>query len=154
MDVVRSIMAFNAGRESERLQLKYSKLRSSTFAFLRGTCHLFYAQLPQAGVFKSAPLAWACGDLHLENFGSYKADNRLVQFDINDFDEAALARASWDLLRSAGRQGSACADALIDFGRDTTWQTPLQAATQDCAEQVRQDANVYNAAFDDHALSA
>ena len=37
--------------------------------------------------------------LHLENFGSYKGDNRQVYFDINDFDEAALAPCSWDLVR-------------------------------------------------------
>jgi uncharacterized protein (DUF2252 family) len=42
---------------------------------------------------------WTCGDLHLENFGSYKADNRQVHFDINDFDEALLAPATWDALR-------------------------------------------------------
>ncbi len=45
------------------------------------------------------PLVWCCGDLHLENFGTYKADNRLAYFDITDFDEAALAPLAWDLLR-------------------------------------------------------
>jgi uncharacterized protein (DUF2252 family) len=99
LDVVSSIRAFNAGREPERLQLKYKKMRSSAFAFLRGSCHLFYAGLPITGVLAAAPLVWCCGDLHLENFGSYKADDRLVYFDINDFDEAALAPASWDLVR-------------------------------------------------------
>ena len=74
-------------------------MRASAFAFMRGTCHLFYDQLPRSGVFKSAPPVWVCGDLHLENFGSYKGDNRLVYFDINDFDEAALAPVSWDLVR-------------------------------------------------------
>jgi uncharacterized protein (DUF2252 family) len=99
MDVVRRIQAFNEGRDPERLRLKYVAMRSGAFAFLRGTCHLFYERLPRAGVFKSAPLTWLCGDLHLENFGSYKGDNRLVYFDINDFDEAALGPASWDLVR-------------------------------------------------------
>ena len=79
--------------------MKYRAMRASPFAFLRGSCHLFYARLPRGGVFKSAPAVWVCGDLHLENFGSYKGDNRLVYFDVNDFDEAALAPASWDLLR-------------------------------------------------------
>ena len=99
MDVVRQIRSFNAGRDPERLQLKYRTMRGSPFAFLRGTCHLFYDRLPRGGVFKSAPLVWVCGDLHLENFGSYKGDNRLVYFDVNDFDESALAPASWDLVR-------------------------------------------------------
>ena len=97
MDVVKQIQAYNAGREPERLQMKYDRLRDSSFAFLRGACHLFHARLPATGVLKSAPPAWVCGDLHLENFGSYKAANGLVYFDINDFDEALLAPASWDM---------------------------------------------------------
>ena len=99
MDAIRQIQDFNAGRDPERLMLKYGAMRTSPFAFLRGTCHLFYARLPRGGVFKSAPRTWVCGDLHLENFGSYKGDNRLVYFDVNDFDESALAPASWDLVR-------------------------------------------------------
>ena len=99
MDVVQQIQRFNAGRDNERLAMKYRAMRASPFAFLRGTCHLFYDRLPRGGVFKSAPLVWVCGDLHLENFGSYKGDNRLVYFDVNDFDESVLAPASWDLVR-------------------------------------------------------
>jgi uncharacterized protein (DUF2252 family) len=99
LDVVGAIAQFNAGREPERLALKYRKMRSSAFAFFRGSCHLYYTRLPKDEVSKSAPLTWACGDLHLENFGSYKADDRLVYFDINDFDESALAPATWDLVR-------------------------------------------------------
>ncbi len=99
MDVVRRIQAFNAGREPERLQLKYQRMHGDAFAFFRATCHLFHDRLPRTGVLRSAPLAWACGDLHFENFGSYRGDNRQVYFDLTDFDEAALAPASWDLLR-------------------------------------------------------
>lgn len=98
-DLIRTLQNFNAGREPERLHLKYRAMRASPFAFLRGSCHLFYQRLPQKGVLRSAPLAWICGDLHLENFGSYKADNGLAYFDINDFDEAVLAPLSWDLVR-------------------------------------------------------
>lgn len=99
MDVVRQIIRFNAGRDPDRLALKYKKMRADTFAFLRGSCDLFHARLSSTWLPKNAPLVWVCGDLHLENFGSYKGDNRLVYFDVNDFDEAALAPASWDLIR-------------------------------------------------------
>ena len=99
MDAMRQIQAFNRDREAERLALKYRAMRADAFGFLRGSCHLFYARLPQTGPLRSAPLAWCCGDLHLANFGSYKGDNRLVYFDLNDFDEAVLAPASWDLVR-------------------------------------------------------
>ena len=66
-------------------------MRKSAFAFLRATCHLFYEDLPKSPLLRKVPPVWACGDLHLENFGSYKGDNRLVYFDLNDFDEALLA---------------------------------------------------------------
>ncbi len=98
-DTLREIRTFNAGRDRERLQLKYAAMRASPFTFLRGTCHLFYAQMARGGVHKAAPKVWVCGDLHFENFGSYKGDNRLAYFDINDFDESALAPATWDLVR-------------------------------------------------------
>ena len=118
LDAVRQIHTFNAGREPERLAMKYRAMRASTFAFLRGSCHLFYDRLPRGGVFKSAPAVWVCGDLHLENFGSYKGDNRQAYFDVNDFDESALAPASWDLVRfltslQMGLDGMALGEATV-----------------------------------------
>ncbi len=98
MDIVESIRACNRHREPERLGLKYAAMRGNAFAFLRGSCHLFYERLPRSADARS-PHTWICGDLHFENFGSYKADNRLVYFDINDFDEAVLAPAGWELVR-------------------------------------------------------
>ena len=99
MNVVSTIRSFNTSRDPDRLAMKYQAMRANVFGFMRGTCHLYFARLPRSGPMKTAPLAWICGDLHLANFGSYKADNRLVYFDINDFDESALAPASWDLVR-------------------------------------------------------
>jgi uncharacterized protein (DUF2252 family) len=90
------LRAFNQGRDPQRLAMKYAAMAKDPFAFLRGTCHLFYEDWPRGSSLDASPAAWICGDLHLENFGSYKGDNRLVYFDINDFDEAALAPASWD----------------------------------------------------------
>ena len=98
-DVVRSILDYNAGRDPDRFALKLRKMRADPFSFLRGTCHLFYDRLHTKGIFRHAPLTWVCGDLHLQNYGSYKGDNALVYFDINDFDEAALAPCTWDLVR-------------------------------------------------------
>jgi uncharacterized protein (DUF2252 family) len=97
--VVEALARHNQGREPDRLAMKYAKMAESPFIFLRGACELFYDALPETPLFREAPLAWCCGDLHFENFGSYKGDNRQVYFDINDYDEAALAPASWDLVR-------------------------------------------------------
>lgn len=98
IDVVRSVQAFNAGRDPERLRMKYEAMRKSPFVFLRGSCHRFYERLAP-GALPASPIGWVCGDLHLENFGSFKGDNGLVYFDINDFDESALAPTAWDLVR-------------------------------------------------------
>lgn len=98
-DVVAEIVRFNQGRDPERLTLKYKALRASAFSFLRGTCHLFWSEAPPSVWASAVPLTWTCGDLHLENFGCYKGDNRLVYFDINDFDEAMLAPCICDPLR-------------------------------------------------------
>jgi uncharacterized protein (DUF2252 family) len=97
--VVDAIRDFNSGRDPERLAMKYKAMRANPFVFLRGTCHLFYARLPRSSLLRKVPPAWVCGDLHLENFGSYRGDNRLRYFDINDFDEAALAPLTWDPVR-------------------------------------------------------
>jgi uncharacterized protein (DUF2252 family) len=98
-DVVERIRTFNQGRDPERLTLKYQAMRTTAFAFLRGTCHLFYQDWPACSPLNDAPPTWICGDLHLENFGSFKGENRLTYFDLNDFDEAVLAPATWDLAR-------------------------------------------------------
>ncbi len=98
-DPLAEILKFNEGRDAERLALKYRAMRSTAFAFLRGTCHLYYRDLWREPLNFSSPVTWISGDLHLENFGSFKGDNRLTYFDVNDFDEAALAPCAWDLAR-------------------------------------------------------
>ena len=128
--IVDAIFNFNSGRDPERLAMKYSKMAQSPFIFLRGACELFYEALPDSSLFRDAPLAWCCGDLHFENFGSYKGDNRLVYFDINDYDEAALAPVTWDMVRLL---------TSIQCGADALNATPAQAlaVSRSCVEAYR-----------------
>lgn len=98
-DVVERIVAFNQGYDPRLIAMKYQAMRTDAFAFFRGTCHLFYQDWPGETPLDTVPAAWACGDLHLQNLGSYKGDNRLVYFNINDFDESALTPCTWDLAR-------------------------------------------------------
>jgi uncharacterized protein (DUF2252 family) len=93
------ITAFNKDLLPDMVQLKYEGMAENEYRFYRGTCHLFYEDLSTADPLPPSPITWISGDLHLENFGSYKADNRLVYFDLNDFDESILAPASWELVR-------------------------------------------------------
>jgi uncharacterized protein (DUF2252 family) len=99
MDVTERIYRHNAGRDPDLVARKYARIASDPFLFLRGTCHLFYEDWNGGRELDAAPRSWICGDLHLENLGSYKGDNRLAYFDLNDFDEAALAPCTWETAR-------------------------------------------------------
>jgi uncharacterized protein (DUF2252 family) len=128
--IVDAILRNNAGRDPELVAMKYAKMAQSPFIFLRGACHLFYDALPDSSLFKDAPLAWCCGDLHFENFGSYKGDNRQVYFDINDYDEAALAPVTWDMVRLL---------TSIQCGAETLHATPAEIldVNQHCLDAYR-----------------
>ena len=97
--VTTAILEHNRGRDPERLQMKLALIRADPFAFFRGTCPLFYSTLAMHHSLASSPMALVCGDLHLENYGSYKGDNRLVYFDLVDFDEGCLAPVAFELVR-------------------------------------------------------
>lgn len=97
----QTIAEYNTGRDPSRLALKLQAMRDNPFSFLRGTAHLFHQRMAELGINPGGPTAWICGDLHLENFGTYTASNGLTYFDINDFDECALAPCTWDILRLA-----------------------------------------------------
>ena len=100
MNILDRVAEYNQGRDPDRLALKYRLLAGSPAAFFRGTAHIFYQDLASDGAaLPKSPLAWITGDAHLENFGVYKGDNRLVYFDFNDFDEAALAPVHFEILR-------------------------------------------------------
>ena len=99
MDIAQRIYRHNAGRDPVLVARKYARIASDPFLFLRGTCHLFYEDWKGGRKLDAAPRSWICGDLHLENMGSYKGDNRLSYFDLNDFDEAALAPCTWEIAR-------------------------------------------------------
>lgn len=162
MDAIRQIQEFNAGRDPERLLLKYRAMRASPFAFLRGTCHLFYARRPRGGVFKSAPLAWVCGDLHPYLLRALQpAEDRLSMTgsrqSLSELEQVigTLGRVvAWAHLRSAGREDSVSTDELIDFGRRKKWMDLLLDASQQCALQVAKDAAAYNQAWDEGVFSA
>jgi hypothetical protein len=86
----------------EDLKVKHALMAESPFPFLRATYYR-WAQLWKevaAGLVKT-PLVLAIGDLHIENFGTWRdADGRLV-WGVNDFDETAQLPLAIDLTRLA-----------------------------------------------------
>ena len=81
--------------------LRYQRMQADAFAFFRGSAPLYYARLAAAPPLPASPAVWLCGDAHVENVGSYRGDNDLVYFDVNDFDEALRGPLLWDVGRLA-----------------------------------------------------
>jgi len=89
---------------------------------------LFYEDLSKKSPVNDPTKTWICGDLHLENFGTFKGNNGLVYFDLNDFDEAILAPITWEVIRALTsiylatatlEKGQNTADRLAGYFMDT-----------------------------------
>jgi len=78
---------------------RYARMRADVLGFYRGSAGVFYHRVGREPLLHQGPVGWLCGDLHAANFGTYKADNGLVYFDLNDFDEACLGPVLFDVLR-------------------------------------------------------
>src|SRR5271165_7682324 len=98
-DPVGILIEQGKSRIQELLPIRYRRMRTDPFAFLRGAAAVMAADLahtPSTGIGMQA-----CGDAHLANFGSYATPEGLPVFDINDFDETLPAPFEWDLKRLA-----------------------------------------------------
>src|SRR5665213_393 len=98
-DSLAYLTAVHRGLDPAMLPTKYAAMRRSPFSYMRGACQLFYLSLPAEATISEAPPTWLCGDMHVENFGTYKGDNRLTYFDVTDFDQAARGPLTLDLVR-------------------------------------------------------
>ena len=84
------------------LERKHEKMRRDAFSFLRAT-YWRWAEtvLEICPDVADAPGVLAVGDIHLENFGTWRdADGRLA-WGVSDFDEAAEMPYALDLIRLA-----------------------------------------------------
>jgi uncharacterized protein (DUF2252 family) len=93
------IKEYNKGRIPGSLKLKYREMREDKFRFFRATTNLFFEDISKNKFLFKSPNVWLGGDLHIENFGSYKGDNGLAYFGINDFDECILGPCLLDIIR-------------------------------------------------------
>lgn len=117
------------------LRLKHQHMAESPFMFLRATFYRWVQLWPElCGDLAKAPQVLAVGDLHVENFGTWRdIEGRLV-WGVNDFDEAYPISYANDLVRLAVsshlaidenhltlRRKDAC-DALLEGYRDSLKQ--------------------------------
>jgi uncharacterized protein (DUF2252 family) len=98
-ETAERIKEYNSDRLPYLLKLKYKAMRDDKYRFYRAIPHILYEDIPSNSFLHNSPDVWLCGDLHLENLGSYKADNRLTYFGVNDFDECVLGPILIDMSR-------------------------------------------------------
>lgn len=84
------------------LECKHAKMGASPFVFLRAT-YWRWAEtiLEVCPDLASAPAVLAVGDIHIENYGTWRDVDGRVVWGVNDFDEAAEMPYALDLVRLA-----------------------------------------------------
>jgi uncharacterized protein (DUF2252 family) len=105
-DPVELLESQAAERLPQLVPIRYGRMISSPFAFLRGSAIVMAHDLAATPV--SGIRVQACGDCHLSNFGIFATPERNIVFDINDFDETLPAPWEWDLKRLATSLVVAC----------------------------------------------
>ena len=85
-------------RLSELVPIRYARMLTSPFAFLRGAAAIMAQDLASGGS-STGLYVQTCGDLHMANFGVFASAERNLIFGINDFDETLPGPWEWDMKR-------------------------------------------------------
>jgi uncharacterized protein (DUF2252 family) len=98
-DPVALLEAQNLTREPDLVPVRHGRMLVSPFTFYRGAAKIMAADL------KETPVAGLdvqlCGDAHLSNFGLFASPERILLFDLNDFDETLPGPFEYDVKRMA-----------------------------------------------------
>ena len=71
------------------LAFKHAQMTAGVFPFLRSTFYRWAQVFPDAcPALAKAPILLAVGDLHIENFGTWRDTEGRLIWGVNDFDEA------------------------------------------------------------------
>ena len=98
-DPVALLEEQNATREPDLVPVRHGRMMVSPFTFYRGAAKIMAADLkdtPTAGL-----KTQLCGDAHLSNFGGFASPERVLLFDLNDFDETLPGPFEYDVKRMA-----------------------------------------------------
>ena len=94
---------------------KHERMTKDAFTFLRATFFRWAGQIEDiCKDLATSPAVSSVGDLHLENFGTWRDREGRLVWGINDFDEAAVIPYAFDLVRLAA---SACLAPGLTFQR-------------------------------------
>jgi uncharacterized protein DUF2252 len=120
------------------LRLKHQRMAEAVFPFLRATFYRWMQIWPEVCPdLAKAPRVLAVGDLHVENFGTWRdIEGRLV-WGVNDFDEAAVLPYTIDLVRLAASAMFAIADGHLALKPKEACASILEGYKESLAEGGR-----------------
>jgi hypothetical protein len=99
------------------LARKHDKMKESAFVFLRATYWRWAETILEiCPELAGAPAVLAVGDIHLENYGTWRDVDGRLAWGVNDFDEAAEMPYVLDLVRLAASALLGCAGQSITDG--------------------------------------
>jgi uncharacterized protein (DUF2252 family) len=98
-DPVALLEEQDTNREQDLVPVRHGRMMVSPFTFYRGAAKIMAADL--AGTPVSGLGTQLCGDAHLSNFGAFASPERILMFDVNDFDETLPGPFEYDVKRMA-----------------------------------------------------
>lgn len=105
------------------VKLKHRDMARSPFPFLRATFYRWAQLWPMVcPELARAPQVLAVGDLHVENFGTWRDFEGRLIWGVNDFDEAWPAAYTVDLVRLATSANLAIEAEHLSLRRREAWQ--------------------------------
>jgi hypothetical protein len=105
------------------LQHKHEQMSAAVFPFMRATYYRWAQIWPEVcGDLASAPVVLGVGDLHVENFGTWRDSEGRLIWGVNDFDESWRLPYTHDLVRLA-------ASAQIAISQNARRLGPEEAAS-------------------------
>jgi uncharacterized protein (DUF2252 family) len=98
----------------KHLELKHDLMKKGAFSFLRATFYRWIQIWPEiCPDLVSAPTVLSVGDLHIENFGTWRDSEGRLVWGVNDFDEAFALPYTNDLVRLAASAMLAIAEKQL-----------------------------------------
>ena len=118
--------------------IRYARMLTSPFAFLRGSAAVMAADLA-TGTKTTGINVQACGDMHVSNFGVFGSAERNLVFGINDFDETLPGPWEWDLKRLTTSAVTAC---RFLGGSEKLCRESVLAAVESYRKHMKRYANM------------
>ena len=140
MNIVESTRSYERWLEQQiavvpaDLDCKHKRMRENAFVLFRATYYRWLERLADVAPELDGPVVACVGDLHVENFGTWRdAEGRLI-WGVNDFDESEELPYTLDLARLATSAALAIDVAGLESKRSDACAAILNGYTQALAD--------------------